>query len=104
MDYALAKELKKAGYPFDLIQMSGRPPFKDDTTGTVYAMPNLEDLVDACGERGMFRLDRHQDIDGWEWQATTPHLILRQLVSACGSTKTEAVARLWIALNQTNHV
>ena len=79
MDYALAKQLKDAGFP----GLSG------------LAEPTLTELIEACGER-FESLNRHGEgawgAEGWPTDNTTPLLVV-------GSTPEEAVAKLWLALN-----
>ena len=80
MTYELAKELKDAGFPM---------PYKDQVGGF---RPTLEELIEACGHSGNVSL--HLDLFG-------EHCVARKgNHSGVGSTPTEAVARLWIALNK----
>lgn len=88
MDYALAKQLKDAGFP-----QNGR----GDTLSTERAFvdekhmayfPSLEELVEACGAK--FKNFRRKG-DGW-WADSKHHM-------SKGKTPTEAVAKLWLALN-----
>ena len=90
MKYELAKKLKELGFP-------GSENWWEWSDGTAMAFggnePNLEELIDACSTR--VKLD---------WYPETQ----RAFVSCCdrkdheviGSTPEEAVARLWLALNQ----
>jgi|SRR5215211_8161905 len=97
--YTLANELKDAGYP-----QGGRGSWIVDP-GQIVArgghrayVPTLEELIEACGEN--FAL-LHQSVKSKKWAAQDfkydeeegPH-------DGEGSTPTEAVARLWLALNK----
>jgi hypothetical protein len=94
MDYALAKELKDAGYP--QIRRDGfflyaeQVPYAPRNAEKAYA-PALHELLDACGERfyGLRRTD-----DGWEASDGE-----QAFIDPC-KTADEAVARLWLALNK----
>lgn len=82
MDYNLAKQLKDRGFP----QMDGRYL----NNGEVY-VPTLEELIEACGtEFGRFIRQEH---DSWIASSET------NKETGYGSTPTEAVAKLWLALN-----
>lgn len=73
MDYELAKKLEAAGLTWN-----------DD-------YPTLEELIEACGDTVFFDLVKCKD--GW---VATDHYLRGD-----GVTPTEAVARLWLALNTT---
>ncbi|MBR1146651.1 hypothetical protein [Bradyrhizobium sp. AUGA SZCCT0431] len=95
MDYALAKELKDAGFPLTEVpiqQMGG--PFHD-IDGTLYFNPTLEELIEACGERfGLLKVAHNMQ--------PTPKWIAMSVDGVTyrgGASPTEAVARLWFALN-----
>lgn len=100
MNYELAKQLKDAGFPFKKYTCK----FKDhEGFGTCdYCQPvspPLEELIEACGE-------------GFDWltQKTVPNKIgnwcaqKRNAIAGeqcvVGTTPTEAVARLWLALHK----
>jgi len=97
MNYELCKKLKDAGFPQ---QKFGYGTSHHHKQGDVCYIPTLSELIEACGERGMFALTREQGEDCWVWTATTPHLTARELVSGTGSTPEEAVAKLWLTLNE----
>jgi hypothetical protein len=95
MDYALASELRDAGFPFAPMerehQLLDTPAVQIPEKGTWYVCPTLEELIEACGNTDGFVLGKTQD----DWMATIYEL------RGNGSTPTEAVARLWLALNRT---
>lgn len=104
MNYELAKELKEAGFPQPFLDKKGiahgallypgNPYAYGMEDKQVYA-PTLEELIEACGERfgtlertsiGVFGAYKKGDM----------------MVNGVGSTPTEAVARLWLALNRSS--
>lgn len=93
MNYSLALELKKAGFP-----QHGReimtPHTSDIKEGkqSVY-YPTLDELIDACPSLYGFRKVR-QDT----WEASEKG----QLYGEEGATPTEAVAKLWLSLQAEN--
>lgn len=105
MDYALAKELKDAGFPWkegDWYTADGEwIPEKERE----YA-PTLEELIEACGNEflGVHRVDKKS------WYADTHTHLCNCGKPVCnghnwehetGATPTEAVARLWLALKKS---
>ena len=109
MDYKLAKKLKDAEFPFYAIIGGDRvlcrevidfcPTFdasKGDSFDTQchFLIPTLSELIEACGEN--FRcLDHLSDMN--LWRAIPPQSI--NLVGE-GVNPEEAVANLWLKLNQ----
>jgi hypothetical protein len=94
MDYELAKQLKDAGFPQKepngfsglLAHVKGNA---DDST----YYPTLEELIEACGDH-FFTLELRNG--GYKrWEAHEAYYNNHH----DGSTPTEAVARLWLALN-----
>lgn len=88
MDYELCKKLKDAGFPKEMQE-------SQLTDGEVYFRlpPTLSQLIEACGTP--FMLQTH---DGKIWQAYhDTHTITIDEVGD-GSTPEEAVANLWLAL------
>lgn len=81
MDYALAKQLKEAGFP----------QTHPESKWSEFIYPTLEELIAACeGELvGLQYLDE-------SWCAYRRGY----LDGVTGSTLTEAVARLWLALKK----
>jgi len=109
MNYELAQELKDAGFPNikDLQHRQGREFILSDGSVPDYSLGNaenvtawfipiLEELIEACGER-FDRLLAYHDTGAWE--ATREHNPDGLFKSASGKTPTEAVARLWLALD-----
>lgn len=98
MNYELAKQLKKNGFPTrDLgngyeIYSSESMPF----------VPNLSELIEACGEEFVF-LVKEDDKNEVVWTATADikkWKNFKDILSGKGSTPEEAVAKLWLELNK----
>lgn len=94
MDYQLARSLKDAGFP------QGEAPRGGDIIPTgsfgYVRVPHLEELIDACGSN-LYSLESNcKDQKIYSWRATARWVTK----SWDGSTPTEAVARLWLALNK----
>ncbi len=97
MNYELAKRLKDAGFPFEecsLTDCSYVGPSLDGDNGKNYHYPTLEELIEACGDEFDFL---HMTPTRGSWAC---HSQSNEAFGA-GSTPTEAVARLWLALNKT---
>ncbi len=100
MTYELAKKLKDAGWKFRPCSQgswNGGLIFKFDeySRGEMFYAPTLEELIEACGVKGtLFRMN---NVDG-PWTAETDRD--GHWSYGHGSTPTEAVARLWLALNE----
>jgi hypothetical protein len=97
MDYELAKQLKDARFPYwegephKGLHPKGKHPIAEFEANSVL-VPTLEELIEACGEKfGQL----HHYANG-KWGATTTD---SSFVSNACATPTEAVARLWLALN-----
>lgn len=97
MNYDLAKKLKDAGFPvqehdvddeYGMCHRKGCDAFRE-TLRTTCCIPTLEELIESCGEGG-FCLADHET----EWCA------ILGLKTGRGSTPEEAVANLWLALNE----
>lgn len=113
MNYELAKELKDAGFPQDKseyffvvtpnaierLHCTFVERVRHITTEIV-SDPTLEELIEACGEGfdGLMSQKRVSDSLG-EWVAMKDRY---KSLDECffGKTPTEAVARLWLALNK----
>jgi hypothetical protein len=99
IDYTLANELKDAGFP-----QGGNGRWLVDPKQIVARggdrayVPTLEELIEACGESFA---SLHRSVKSEKWVAQNricdeddgPH-------GSQGSSPTEAVARLWLALNK----
>lgn len=93
MKYALAKELRDAGFPQG---GKGTWTYPIDALVTwpsdrVYG-PTLEELIEACGDR--FYSLKNLNM-GWQACTNNDHFC-----SGAAKSPTEAVARLWLALNK----
>lgn len=98
MNYELAKELKEAGYPQGGDGQWDGGPGTIATQETMAYIPTLEELIEACERdwRQMGALTVEHSQLGDEWVASAYH----NPIHARGKTATEAVARLWLALNR----
>jgi hypothetical protein len=102
MDYALAKELKDAGFPrpisWHCINKDAAHGHcradKPDCKIQLLAVPTLEELIEACGDK-FGELMLMVGGSGGRWRATSED----GRSHPRGHTPTEAVARLWLALN-----
>lgn len=104
MNYELAKELKEAGFPQSATAF-GTFIMHPEETGPIFNhsrdmyAPTLEELIEACdGLNGLFsqlkRIAPERGSVEPRWLAYGGEF------GEQGSTPTEAVARLWIALNK----
>lgn len=94
MENELAKYLKEAGFPQDIYAEHYR--FIADESGGRVFVPILEELIEACGEH-FYALQN----EGHSWEAKCYKVDhLPNNYAAGGATPTEAVARLYIALNK----
>lgn len=94
MNYELAMELAKAGFP-NHGQADRQLCYSNDIP---FSYPTLEELIEACGEdfQGLMRVDK--EYGGW---AACKNLMDANYDKfANGNTPSEAVARLWLALNK----
>lgn len=108
MTYELAKELRDAGWYFEPFtrehQALGIDPIefpsnRDDGAPDCRVAPTLEELLEACGENlaGLMAPDWKGQL-GKDWEALR-NGVTGTAVCVSGATPTEAVARLWLALN-----
>lgn len=104
--YELAKKLKDAGFP--------QEPYRDGKGfshkqvslegGDLVKIPYLEDLIDACGDK-LGRVE-HVMMRGVEetWISYSSKVENKLDIAAYivqqGSTPSEAIANLWLALNK----
>ena len=108
MDFELAKELKDAGFPqksrglhYTMTEGKEVPYLAEGNLflakeGWQYSdtfVPTLDELIEACGQ-GRFTLD-HLESGCWEACHSKATPMCYQ-----ANTSDEAVARLWLVLNQ----
>jgi hypothetical protein len=91
MPYKLATELKDAGFPQNFNE---HPRQIGETDLETVSLPTLEELIEACGN-DIARVWRVRD-SGWCATGTNDFL------DEQGATPTEAVARLWLALQSSS--
>lgn len=103
--YELAKKLKDAGFPQEMKDKSADdtydPHMYSPYKGEQLFMPNLGQLIEACGE-DLVDLRR----DGEEWAAISNLTFEGRFDSdislyGSGTNPEEAVANLWLALHET---
>jgi len=98
MNYELAKQLKDAGFP---MKEATEQQIKDSSTDIIrfvtskawFIVPTFEELIEACGAQ----FDTLYQADRFKWVAHDGALITQRYT---GATPTEAVAKLWLALNK----
>ena len=88
ISFALAKELKTAGYPQTMIQRAAGA-YTSEADPPVH-FPTLEELLGACGGGTVFVF--HSE------DSSTASAPSRE-ITAHGATPVVALAHLWIALN-----
>ncbi len=97
MNYKLAKELKDARFPKDAFLLG------EDIETTSF-IPTLEELIEACAIDSspiLFQSKEKWYASDWGGTGFGDLWIDDHLYCLCeGATPTEAVARLWIALNK----
>ena len=108
MKYELAKQLDNAGYEFRKVKDGERGSSYFKTDGTRYRYPTLEELIDACGDAFLGLHKHYINNDTFEWYADTHTHPCDCGKEECngfnwehetGKTPTEAVAKLWLELN-----
>jgi hypothetical protein len=96
VNYDLANDLKEAGFLQSGAGSRAAPPDKVVVRRDDFAyVPTLEELINACGDAygNLSRWDQGNDKGNW-------HAISYDAdYDEWGATPTEAVARLWLALN-----
>ena len=127
MNYELAKELKEAGFKHNWTGNGGEVKCfyevgqqirsgyvaEEFVPPEAIPCPTLSELIEACGEEflGLFKMNHPNDIGKWGvMRAGVP---VKKVVEKNGntllaaqfesSTPEEAVARLWLALNEKCH-
>jgi hypothetical protein len=97
MNYDLAKELKDAGFVQSGKGARVAPPDKIVVRRDDFAyVPTLEELIEACGNETITLCGR-----GTEWIAFYGDVA--KWGEGKGTTTSEAVARLWLALNSKRY-
>jgi len=100
MTYELALKLKNAGFKSNsevFIKENGETyKWNELKTGGVL-LPNLSELIEACGESGFILQYRGQEEF---WLAEKYYGIEKPQDLATGSTPEEAVAKLWLVINK----
>ena len=115
MDYALAMDLKGAGFPNigNVQHRQGRTFITPDGNESVYSLgepaptdnwfvPTLSELIEACGKDFDALYSRHSSISVYhpeKWRADATN---RTGLSVLGTSPEEAVARLWLVLHPIN--
>lgn len=98
INYELARALRDAGFPQELKRgylSSGKTPVNQSIIAAQCYFPTLEELIWAC-EPYLFKIVK-TPLSKWEVEVSqrdTP------IIYAQGSTPSEAVANLWLALNK----
>jgi hypothetical protein len=110
MNYELAKELKEAGFPQpDLLPVDGvqrlyglgKGEWKSKNGGAIVYVPTLEELIAACGAGfGAAILSLHPTTKWAVGESVHDDDIYIGATYAEAPTLTEAITRLWLALNK----
>lgn len=101
MNYELAKRLKDAGFPQGQYRLGNRIyPNTDEYEEDGAHIPTLSELIEACGDRFDY-LERGVDGCWYAYHEVFPRddKDLSGDIFGKGSTACEAVALLWLALN-----
>ncbi len=98
LSYKLAKQLKEAGFPQDnlyfyYVDKNIECSWVRHTTGEGIACPTLPELIDDCGEE-FYKLVNLNGDSGWHAEG---HNFKGGKI---GKTPEEAVAKLWLKLNE----
>lgn len=101
MNYELAKKLKDAGFPL-------RRHYEDqecceshmEIDGVDYIIPDLPELIEACGEADVFELHRENNKWGAYVMDSNGKHSFKTRCCGEGTTPEEAVANLWLALHE----
>ena len=95
MNYELAKKLEDAGFPHDWSEFEKHDQVLLIKDWKIYGKgysPTLSELIEACGE-GVFILMKNDNwADGWSAALNG--------MGAGGDTPEEAVANLWLKLQE----
>lgn len=98
MNYELAKQLKEAGWEFKLsLDPEMGIKFGPARSGApTYSLPTLSELIEVCGEKFWLCDDRRGEEKKWHATSTRDQ---KHPAHGFGSTPEEAIAHLWLALN-----
>lgn len=107
MNYELAKKLNDAGFPLHNGGEFLEGNVESDETGiittnSVYA-PTLSELIEACGTSFDELIKMTHTVEPPKWVATSyscEECGIKEMKSGRGSTPEEAVAHLWLALQE----
>ncbi len=97
MNYELAKELKDAGFPKH--SLCNNACMTTGDIGVDMCIPTLEELIEACGAEFSSLSMRKSGGKQIDWRADTWLSGEKRQLVEYGSTPTEAVTRLWLALH-----
>jgi len=98
MNYELAKQLKDAGFPLEYGITVGSDGKQKEWRNENIVKPTLEELIEACGD-GLQSLINNRFSDGGGWVAyTNAKDSTGERMDIYGKTPSEAVAKLWLAL------
>ena len=98
MNHKLAKQLKDAGFPQGETEVGA---CMDDNMNEVLSkethslIPTLEELIEACGDEFTCLTN---NLDEWKVSANLD-IPSNERILIFGKTPSEAVAKLWLALN-----
>lgn len=97
MNYNLAKQLKDAGFSQKHYCDSNDniSDIVDAGSGETCSNPTLSELIEACGERFAYLAREHDGL----WRARADGGDSGTFPPVYGDTPEEAVANLWLALN-----
>lgn len=103
MNYELAKRLKDARFPKETFMVWKHESHKyDSCKGHIENAPTLSELIEACGEE-FTELSKRSD--GWSavyYYGYNPDLMIpMNFKRGVGTTPSEAVAMLFLELNET---
>lgn len=100
LSYDTCRTLKEAGFPQK--QPIFIPDGSFDESKGVY-IPNLSELIEACGDE-FYNLTKSSILTKWYAKVSKKTEVdgqtFSRFIESEGSTPSEAVARLWLALNK----
>lgn len=102
IDYNLALKLKDAGFPQkssdnDCIYITASESLVDYKIWNGAYVPTLSELIEACGDR-FWRIQKNMIIHNGQWSAVSNNPEGAEVAN--GATPEEAVAKLWLAINE----